>query len=82
MPGILYAQAPATLAVAMPTVKFIRHQAPHHPRRTPRGPCFWRVMRLTGHKATTLHEPDGLDHGKMPEPAFPLLLRRVQEANR
>ena len=40
------------------------------------------MMRLTGHKATTLHEPDGLDHGKMPEPGFPLLLKWVEEASR
>ncbi len=39
---------------------------------------FWRMMKLTGHKATTLHELDGFDHGKMPEPAFPLLVKFVE----
>jgi acetyl esterase/lipase len=41
---------------------------------------FWRMMKLTGHKQTTLHELDGFDHGKMPEPAFPLLLKFLEEA--
>lgn len=41
---------------------------------------FWRMMKLAGHKDTTLHELDGFDHGKMPEPAFPLLLKFVEEA--
>jgi acetyl esterase/lipase len=36
---------------------------------------FWRMMKLSGHKQTVLHELDGFDHGKMPEPAFPLLLK-------
>jgi acetyl esterase/lipase len=40
---------------------------------------FWRMMKLNGHKATMLHELDGFDHGKMPEPAFPLLLRWMEE---
>jgi acetyl esterase/lipase len=40
---------------------------------------FWRMMKLTGHKQTTLHELDGFDHGGMPEPAFPLLLKFVEE---
>lgn len=39
---------------------------------------FWRMMKLTGHKDVTLHELDGFDHGKMPEPAFPLLLKFVE----
>ena len=39
---------------------------------------FWRMMKLAGHKQTTLHELDGFDHGKMPEPAFPLLLKFVE----
>ena len=38
---------------------------------------FWRMMKLTGHKDVTLHELSGFDHGKMPEPAFPLLLKFV-----
>jgi len=40
---------------------------------------FWRMMKLAGHKQTTLHELDGFDHGKMPEPAFPLLLKWVED---
>lgn len=40
---------------------------------------FWRMMKLTGHKQTTLNELDGFDHGKMPEPAFPLLLKLMEE---
>jgi hypothetical protein len=41
---------------------------------------FWRMMKLSDHKATTLHQLDGFDHGKMPEPAFPLLLKLMEEA--
>jgi acetyl esterase/lipase len=40
---------------------------------------FWRMMKLTGHAAVTLHEMDGFDHGKMPEPSFPLLLKFVED---
>lgn len=43
---------------------------------------FWRMMKLTGHKATTLHELDGFDHGKMPEPAFPLAVKFMEERAR
>jgi acetyl esterase/lipase len=43
---------------------------------------FWRMMKLTGHKAVTLQELDGFDHGGMPEPAFPLLTRFVEEQSR
>ncbi|MCB1278675.1 MAG: alpha/beta hydrolase fold domain-containing protein [Prosthecobacter sp.] len=39
---------------------------------------FGRMMKLAGHKHTTLHELDGFDHGKMPEPAFPLLLKFIE----
>jgi acetyl esterase/lipase len=39
---------------------------------------FWRMMKLTGHQDTTFHELDGFDHGKMPEPAFPLLVKFVE----
>ena len=39
---------------------------------------FWRMMKLTGHKDVTLLELDGFDHGKMPEPAFPLLLKFIE----
>ncbi len=40
---------------------------------------FWRMMKLVGHADTTLHEMGGFDHGKMPEPAFPLLLRFMKD---
>ncbi len=40
---------------------------------------FWRMMKLVGQKDITLHEMQGYDHGSMPEPAFPLLLRFVRE---
>ncbi len=36
-----------------------------------------RMMQLAGHKATRLYELDGFNHGNMPEPAFPLLLKEV-----
>ncbi len=36
-----------------------------------------RMMKLAGHKRTRLYELDGFDHGGMPEPAFPLLIREV-----
>jgi hypothetical protein len=43
---------------------------------------FWRMMKLTGHKSVTLQELDGFDHGGMPEPAFPLLTKFVEEQSR
>jgi acetyl esterase/lipase len=36
-----------------------------------------RMMQLAGHKDTRLYELEGFDHGGMPEPAFPLLLKEV-----
>ncbi|MBG9377987.1 alpha/beta hydrolase fold domain-containing protein [Panacibacter sp. DH6] len=36
-----------------------------------------RMMKLAGHKETTLYEMDGYDHGGMAVPAFPLLLQKV-----
>lgn len=36
-----------------------------------------RMMKLAGHKQTTLYELDGFDHGGMAVPAFPLLLKEV-----
>ena len=36
-----------------------------------------RMMKLTGNKRTRLYELQGFDHGGMPEPAFPLLLKEV-----
>ena len=35
---------------------------------------FCRMMKLAGHKNITLHEIQGFDHGKMAEPAMPLVL--------
>jgi hypothetical protein len=42
---------------------------------------FWRMMKLTGHPNITLHELDGFDHGKMPEPAMPLVVKFVETIN-
>jgi acetyl esterase/lipase len=39
---------------------------------------FWRMLKLAGHKDVTLHEIQGFDHGKMAEPAMPLVLRFVE----
>jgi acetyl esterase/lipase len=36
-----------------------------------------RMMKLSGHTKTTLYELQGFNHGGMPEPAFPLLLKEV-----
>ena len=36
-----------------------------------------RMMKLAGHKRTRLYELEGFDHGGMPEPAFPLLIKEV-----
>ncbi|MDQ6763882.1 MAG: alpha/beta hydrolase [Bacteroidota bacterium] len=36
-----------------------------------------RMMKLAGHKRTRLYELEGFDHGGMPEPAFPLLLKEI-----
>jgi hypothetical protein len=38
---------------------------------------FCRMMKLSGHPHVTFHELQGFDHGKMVEPAMPLLLRFV-----
>jgi acetyl esterase/lipase len=38
---------------------------------------LWRMMKEVGHPDTELCELDGFDHGQMPEPAYPLLLRFV-----
>ncbi len=37
-----------------------------------------RMMKLAGHKQTTLYELQGFDHGGMAEPAFPLLLKEIK----
>jgi hypothetical protein len=36
-------------------------------------------MQLTGNTHTTLYELQGFNHGNMPQPAFPLLLKKVDE---
>lgn len=36
-----------------------------------------RMMKLAGHKHTTLYELQGFNHGSMAEPAFPLLIKEV-----
>ena len=36
-----------------------------------------RMMKLTGHKETTLYELDGYDHGSMPLGAFALVVKEV-----
>jgi hypothetical protein len=40
------------------------------------------MMQVAGHKNTTLRELEGYDHGGMPEPAFPLLLKFIESNNR
>ncbi len=39
---------------------------------------LWRMLKLVGHKDVALRELDGFNHGEMPEPAFPLLVRFTQ----
>jgi len=39
---------------------------------------LWRMMKVAGHKNTTLHELDGYNHGMMAGPAHPLMLRFIQ----
>ncbi|QJD95115.1 alpha/beta hydrolase [Mucilaginibacter robiniae] len=41
-----------------------------------------RMMKLAGHKRTRLYELDGFDHGNMPEPAFPLLIKEVRNISK
>jgi acetyl esterase/lipase len=41
-----------------------------------------RMMQLTGNTQTTLYELQGFNHGNMPEPAFPLLLKKVEEVTK
>ena len=38
---------------------------------------MWRMMKLAGHKRTTLYKLEGYDHGAMAVPAFPLLIKEV-----
>lgn len=39
---------------------------------------LWRMLKLVGHQNVALRELDGFNHGEMPEPAFPLLVRFTQ----
>lgn len=41
-----------------------------------------RMMKLKGHKQTTLYELDGFDHGGMAQPAFPLLLNEIKRVEK
>jgi len=43
---------------------------------------MWRMMKVSGHQQTTLHELDGYNHGQMADPAHPLLLRFVRRHSR
>jgi hypothetical protein len=47
-------------------------------RRYEENAYMLRMMKLAGHKQTTLYELQGFDHGGMAEPAFPLLLKEVK----
>lgn len=38
---------------------------------------MWRMMKLAGHKRTTLYKLEGFNHGNMAEPAFLLLTKEV-----
>jgi acetyl esterase/lipase len=38
---------------------------------------MWRMMKLAGHKRTTIYKLEGFNHGAMAEPAFPLLIKEV-----
>lgn len=40
---------------------------------------LWRMMKLVGHKDTTLYEIGGHDHGGMGEPAHSILLRHIRK---
>ena len=40
---------------------------------------FWRMMEVVGHPKTELRELEGFDHGGMPEPGFPLLLKFMEK---
>ena len=37
------------------------------------------MMKVAGHRETTLYELQGFDHGGMAEPAFPLLLKHINQ---
>ena len=39
---------------------------------------LWRMMKEVGHANTQIQELRGFDHGRMPGPAYPLLLRFME----
>lgn len=39
---------------------------------------FWRMMKLLGNEKIFLYEFDGFDHGNMPDPAFPVMVRQIR----
>lgn len=39
---------------------------------------FWRLMKLAGNEHVYLYEFDGYDHGGMPAPAYPVMLRYIK----
>ena len=41
-----------------------------------------RMLKLNGHKNSRLYELQGFDHGGMPEPAFPLLIKEVRKLSK
>lgn len=43
---------------------------------------MWRMMKLCGHKATSLYKLDGHDHGAMAHPAFHILLDVIAQDSR
>ena len=38
---------------------------------------MWRMMKLAGHKHTTIYKLEGYDHSGMAQPAYPLLLKEM-----
>ena len=42
---------------------------------------LWRMMKEVGHTNTEICELDGFNHGQMPEPAFPLLIRFMRKVS-
>jgi acetyl esterase/lipase len=40
---------------------------------------LYRMMKVVGHEQVSLHELKGMNHGQMPEGAFPILLEQVRE---
>ena len=48
-------------------------------RRCEENAYMCRMMKLAGHKHSTLYELDGFDHGGMAQPAFDLLLKIIRK---